>query len=87
MKHIVIAVRDSAVNCFNRPMFVPAVGAGIRAFQDEINRRADDNMMSKHPEDFELYELGSFEDGTGELEMLKEVRCLSRGKDCVTQGE
>lgn len=80
MKQVVCAVRDSAVNAFIRPFFVPAVGAAMRGFADEVNRA--DSEMCKHPDDYELYELGSFDDETGRfLNWEDGPRLISRGKD------
>jgi len=67
-KHVVLSVLDRSVGAFGRPLFVPSVGAGVRSFQDEVNRAAEDNVMYKHPEDFILFELGSFDDALGTFE-------------------
>lgn len=78
----VVAVRDAAVHAFNRPFFVPTIGVAVRSFADEVNRKADDNQMFRHPEDFELWSLGVFDDETGEFQAA-EKRCVSRAKDVV----
>lgn len=78
---VVCAVYDSAAQLFNRPMFVPAVGMANRVFRDEVNRAAEDNPMFRHPDDFELFELGSFDDSTGRFHVLDDPRPLARGKD------
>lgn len=82
-KWIVVSVRDSAVDAFNRPAFVPAVGAAVRSFQDEVNRDSPDNMLHAHPEDFELYELGEFDDSIGSFQLFAQPRAIARGKDVV----
>lgn len=79
MNLVICAVRDSAVNAFIRPFYVPAVGAAIRGFSDEVNRK--DSEMHKHPEDYELFELGVFDEDTGRFSQLSEPRALARGKD------
>lgn len=78
---IACSIRDSAVNSFMRPFFVPAVGSAVRSFQDEVNRK--DSEMRKHPDDYELFELGAFEEETGKFSSLPEPRSLSRGKDVI----
>lgn len=65
MKLFIVCIRDRAADCFNRPIFVPAIGQAVRSFQDEINRDASDNELFRHPEDFDLYVLGTFDDHTG----------------------
>ena len=84
MIHIACAVKDSAVQAFNRPFFVPTTAVATRSFTDEVNRNATDNQMFAHPDDFELWEVGRFDDETGVLAPV-ELRCICRAKD-VRQG-
>lgn len=86
MNFIVLSVRDRAVEAFGRPIFVPAVGAGIRSFQDEINRVAEDNLMNRHPDDYDLYELGRFDDSSGRFHLLEEPRQIAIGKQLLVNG-
>lgn len=77
MEFIVVAVRDRMLNAFDRPWVVPAQGAAVRAFHDEIAR--PESQMSRHPEDYELFELGRFDDATGSLVSLDSPRSLAVG--------
>lgn len=61
----VLSVFDSASGVFARPIFVASVGAGLRMFGDEVNRVAADNVMNGHPSDFQLFDLGTFDDVAG----------------------
>lgn len=79
---IVCSVRDRAVDAFMRPIFVPAAGAAIRSFSDEVNRVSPENEMNRHPSDYDLYELGQFDDQTGILSSHSSPRVLMRGQDC-----
>lgn len=84
MKFTVCAVRDRASGAFARPMFVPAVGSAIRGFSDEINRKGDaENPLNSHPEDFDLFELGTWDDNTGRFDGLEDPRQVAVGKDMV----
>jgi len=65
MIQIIVAVKDRAAGAFGRPFFVPSVGLAIRSFTDEVNRDADDNQMNRHSDDFDLYDLGIYDDETG----------------------
>lgn len=67
MNHVVFSVRDSKSALFGQPFFSNSVGSAIRAFDDEVNRAHDGNTMFHHPEDFTLYELGVYDDHTGEF--------------------
>lgn len=62
MIYKIVAIRDRAADTFSTPMFVPSVGIGIRSFSDEVNRAADNNMLYKHPDDYDLYLLGEYND-------------------------
>lgn len=77
---VVCAVKDTAIDAFMRPFFVPAPGAAVRSFRDEVNRSAADNEMFKHASDYHLYELGSFDDATGAF-VSGPPRLLIRGSD------
>lgn len=65
----VMSVFDRASDTFGTPFFVVSVGAGHRSFRDEVNRKADDNQLYRHPEDFSLHRLGTFDDVSGVFEM------------------
>ena len=67
MHLFVVCVKDRAAEVFNRPFFVPHRNVAIRDFTDEVNRAAADNQLNKHPDDFDLYLLGDFNDNTGEF--------------------
>lgn len=67
MMKVIVAIRDVKAGLFMQPFFVPAVGVAVRNVQDEVRRVADDNMLNKHPEDFELYELGTWDEEIGYL--------------------
>lgn len=80
MKLVVVAVRDSAVDAFMRPFFVPTVGVAIRSFRDEVTRA--ESEMFKHPSDYELFEIGEFDEDIGRFENLSAPRSLLRAVDC-----
>lgn len=69
MKLHIIVIRDIAADCFGQPNVVPSKGSAIRNFQDEINREAPDNILNRHPEHFEMYELGFYDDRTASFEL------------------
>jgi len=65
MMLFVYAVRDRATVQFGNPMFMIAEGQCIRSFSDEVNRAGQDNQLFNHPDDFDLYRLGTFDTATG----------------------
>lgn len=85
MKHVIVSCKDVVAGMFMRPSFSPAAAVAVRGFRDEVNRRAEDNMLFRHPGDFELYELGTFDDVEGKFE-LAIPRLLVRARDLVEEG-
>ena len=80
MKLVLCSVKDRAADAYGRPMFVPSTGVAIRSFSDEINRQADDNQLYNHPDDFDLYEFGEFDDNNGQFVIYEQPKLLSLGK-------
>lgn len=80
MKMIVVSIKDRAADAFGRPFYVPSVGVAIRSFQDEVNRASEDNQMYQHPDDFDLFDLGSFDDNTGAFTLHESPVLLTLGK-------
>lgn len=81
MLQYVVSVQDRASGVFNRPFFVPHRNVAIRDFTDEVNRSAVDNQLNKHPDDFDLYLLGQFDDNTGTFISEGAPQVLVRAKD------
>lgn len=82
MIRYVMAVRDRAADSFGQPFFVAALGQGVRMFIDEVNREGADNALFAHPEDFDLYVVGEYDDLKGVLcPAVEGPRMLSVGKD------
>lgn len=80
MKLVLCTVKDRAADAYGRPMFVPSVGVAIRSFSDEVNRKDSDNQLFNHPDDFDLYELGEFDDNSGLFILHDQPKLLSLGK-------
>ena len=74
------AVFDRAANAYARPMFVPSTGVAIRSFSDEVNRSDPENQLFNHPDDFDLYDFGEFDDNTGLFDLHQQPKLLSLGK-------
>lgn len=79
MRFFMVTVRDSAAEAHHAPLFFPAVGMAERWFRDEC--QAAEGTIAKHPEDYELILLGSFDATTAEV-TIDTPRLLLRGLDC-----
>lgn len=80
MKLQIIAVHDSAAQAFGAPQFVLSTGHATRAFGDQVNSEKE-GPLKEHPQDFILFHLGEFDDGTGLFDLFPQPRQLVRGAD------
>lgn len=87
MKHIVCSVRDSAADTFQRPFFVQTPAVAVRVFGDECKNENENNPIFNHPEHFELFELGTYDDSTAKFDMLESPRSLARAVDFRPRAE
>lgn len=70
----VFAIYDSKAKAFMVPFFQASVATGMRAFTMAVN---DPNtVLYKHPEDFTLFHLGSFDDELGRFVPLPQPASL-----------
>jgi len=81
MISVIVSVRDTAAEAFGRPMYLQSLGVAIRSFTDEVNREDKDNQLFNHPDDFDLYEFGVFDDSIGKYELRDNPTVIVRGKD------
>lgn len=65
MKLNVYSIFDSKVQAYSQPFFSQTHGAAIRAFTDHVNE--DNTPANKHPDDFTLVCLGTFDDQDGTI--------------------
>ena len=68
MKHGVFCIRDTCVQAFHLPMVFQNRAGAVRALGDAVNRPGQDNAYFQHPEHYQLYEIGTFDDETGVVE-------------------
>ena len=70
MNHRIFVVFDSKAVAFLPPFFMPEAGQAVRVFSDMVND--DSHAFGKHPEDYTLFEIGTFDDREGKLLQLKQ---------------
>lgn len=85
MKYVVCCVRDVCADLYGQPMFQASVGMAQRSFSDAVNRQEENNLLAKHPEHFELYHLGYFDDADGTFDLLPKPKQLLLGSNCVVK--
>lgn len=83
MKTRMFAIYDVKAQMYNAPFFMPSVGMAIRAFSDLVNDAQ--SMVAKHPEDYQLFEVGGFDDNSGEASSVTPVKFISSAVECVVR--
>lgn len=64
MKLKACSIYDKRAQAYGPPMCYPTLGVAERSFSDAVNDAG--TTLHKHPEDYQLYELGEFDTETGE---------------------
>lgn len=86
MKYKIVSVMDRTAQVFGIPYFVMNVGSAVRSFGDEVKRKGTEdrpNMLNQHPDDFDLYELGEYEDENATFELLDRPKQIAMGRDYI----
>lgn len=77
MKLKVYSLFDSAAGAYTQPFFMHNDGLAIRAFSDNVN--ADNNNVSYHPDQFTLFQVGEWDDISGEIVEISPKKNLGHG--------
>jgi len=59
----------------------PSTGAAIRGFSDEVNSAKSDSPVATHPEDYTLFELGTWDQYNGVIDLYPSKKSLGLGLD------
>ena len=81
----VYSVYDSKAQTYNVPFFMKQDGQALRAFIDLVNNPQTD--VAKHPEDYALFLLGSFDDEDGVIDPVQQPKCIAKAWELVAQNE
>lgn len=79
MKYTVCCIYDRVAQVWGIPNFTNSKGGTVRSFADEINRPAENNQLHQHPDDFDMYYLGTFDDRESTFDLLPSPELLARG--------
>jgi len=81
MKMKIFSMYDTKLEGFMRPFFLQTEAVAVRAIIDLAKDPAE--QTSKHPEDFVLYELGTFEDHSAVIDQLVPPRRIGLVSEMV----
>ena len=66
MNMLMFSIFDDKASIYSRPFYALTVGEAIRTFTDAIN--TPDSPYNRHPEDYTLYSVGTFNDQDAEVQ-------------------
>lgn len=78
---LILSVRDIKADNFSPPFLAPNVASGIRSFTDVATN--PQSSVNKHPEDFQLFELGDFDERTAAFDLRPQPVFLANATDVV----
>lgn len=64
----IYSLQDQRANIFHPPFFVRSHGEAERTIQQVVNDPK--TQVAQYPEDFNLYHIGEYDDGTGKITVL-----------------
>lgn len=78
MKYLLVSIKDRAIDAFQPIGNVRAEGEAVRVFKDMISNA--ETAHSKHPDDYDIYLVGYFDDHDGLIEPVTPPKKLADGK-------
>ncbi len=76
MIHKVFTIYDSKSEAYLQPFFLLTRGQAVRAIRDCVSDR--DHQFGRHPEDYTLFELGTFDDSACAWELEKTATVVAK---------
>lgn len=77
----IFVIKDRAIDGYGDPFAQPSSQHAMRWFRDLVNQA--DTPFAKHPDDYDLYSIGIYNEQTAELVKLDVPLMQARGKDLV----
>ncbi|WNK14229.1 MAG: nonstructural protein [Microvirus sp.] len=77
----IFSVLDTKADAFMPIFCLSTTGQAVRAFADHVND--PQSQVSRHPGDYRLAQLGTFDDARGTVEPLALIEFLGYGTDHV----
>ena len=81
----IFSVYDSKVEAYIQPFFMQSRGQAIRAFGDTAGDKTTN--IGKHPADFTLFELGTFDPLTAKFDIYVTPESLGVAVEYLTQSD
>lgn len=75
----VFSIFDIKAGAYLQPFFMATTGQALRAFTDSVNDKQ--SQFHKHPGDYTLFELGSYDDSVGKFKNLDALKPLGTAQE------
>jgi hypothetical protein len=76
------AIYDSKAESFTNPVYLSSTGLAVRTFSDSV--QDPESQFAKHPADYTLFELGTYDDQTAEFNILSTPKSLFIAIEFIT---
>ena len=83
MIQFIYSIHDSKAAAYLPPFYLHNKNMAIRSFSDAVQE--ENSAFYRHPEDYSLWELGEFDDNTGEIIYYTPHHALGTGVDYINQ--
>ena len=81
MKLIIFSVYDQKAEAYLPPFFIPNAAMAQRTFSEAVN--SPSHQFGKHPADYTLIELGTFDDGKATIHPHEIAKTVCTGLECI----
>lgn len=78
---VMCSIRDRIAVVFDRPFFAVSTGSALRGFGDAVNHSDPSSPLALHPDHFDLFHLGFFDDAHATFELLDRPVQLATGTE------
>lgn len=82
MKMKMYSFFDSAAQAFTNPFFMHNDGLAIRAFQDHVNSK-DENNIALHPDQFTLFKIAEWDDKNATITLEETPKSIAIGVELI----
>lgn len=73
------SIYDVKAECYEKPFFMKTTSMAIRGFQDVVNDLDSGSAISVHPEDYVLFEIGTFCDEDASFQIYEAPVSVGKG--------
>ncbi len=79
----IFTVYDSKAKAYLTPFFIKTTGEALRQFTDIVNNK--EHYFSQHPEDYSLFEIGTYDEQLGQVKQYDSNLMLANATEFVIQ--